>query len=139
MKKFRFLEHTGDIKFQAYGTSLEKAFANSALAMFAAMHDGEVKKVKKIKIKTNGKDLESLLYNFLEELLIVFDTEGFFLGKVKSLKISKKEGKFRLEAEVIGDKADKYEIHIDIKAITYNDMFIEKGKEKWICQVVIDV
>jgi len=136
-KKFKFLEHTADIKFQAYGKTVEKAFENSAMAMFNSMYDGKIKSKKKIKIKAKGKDFESLLYNFLEELLVLFDSEGFFLSEINNLKINKEE--FSLEAEVEGSKAEDYEIHIDVKAITYNEMFVKQEKGKWICQVVLDV
>lgn len=137
MKKFNFLEHTADIKFQAFGKTLEEVFENSALAMFNSMHDGKIKNKKSFKLKVQGKDFESLLYNFLEELLFLFDSKNFFLSKVKKIKIDKEKKK--LEAEVIGDNPENYEIHIDIKAITYNDMFIKKIKGTWVAQVVLDV
>jgi len=135
--KFKFLEHTADIKFQASGDSIEEAFSNSALAMFNSMSDEKVKEKKSFKINVKGKDFESLLYNFLEELLFLFDSENFFVGKVKSINIDKEN--FNLNAEVAGDNAENYEIHIDIKAITYNDMFVKKKGNKWIVQVVLDV
>jgi SHS2 domain-containing protein len=135
-QKFKFLEHTADIKFQAFGNSIEKVFENSALAMFNSMHDGKVKARKIFKINVKGKDFESLMYNFLEELLFLFDSENFFISKIKNLKIAKD---FKLSAEVFGDDAKDYEIHIDIKAITYNDMFVKKQGNKWISQVVLDV
>jgi SHS2 domain-containing protein len=135
MQKYKFLEHTADIKFQAFGKTLEESFENSALAMFNSMHSGKIKSKIKRKISTKGKDNEALLYDFLEKLLILFDSEGFFLSEIKKIKISK--GK--IEAEVFGDKAENYEIHIDIKAVTYNEMFVKKEKDKYICQVVLDV
>ena len=163
-KKFKFLEHTADVKFQAFGKSVDELFKNSALAMFNGMYDGKVKKTRKIKVKAKGKDFESLLYNFLEELLVLFDGNHFFLSEVKKLEISKdisdkgnvinkkrmgrakksepvsdKSGRLKLEAEVMGDKARNYEIHIDIKAITYNDMFVKRQGKTWMCQVVLDV
>ncbi len=134
-KKFKFLEHTADIKFQAFGKSVEEVFKNSALAMFNAMSDGKIKKIKKIKINAEGRDFESLLYNFLEELLILFDSKGFFLSSVENLKIENN----KLIAEVTGDNAENYEITIDVKAVTYNEMFVKKIKNKWIAQVVLDV
>ena len=137
MKKFKFLEHTADLKFLAFGKTLEEVFKNSALAMFNAMHDGEVKKSKKIRIKVTGKDFESLLYNFLEEFLILFDTEGFFLSKIRNIKIDSK--KFKLEAEAIGDNAKNYETHIDVKAVTYSEMFVRREEGVWRAQVVLDV
>jgi len=133
---FKFLEHTADIKFQSFGKSVEEVFENSALAMFNAMYDGEVKEKKSFKINVKGKDFESLLYNFLEELLFLFDSENFFMSKVKKIIITKD---FKLEAEVVGDKAENYEIHIDIKAVTYNEMFVKEEGGQWIAQVVVDV
>ena len=143
IKKFKFLEHTADVKFQAYGKTLEEAFKNSALAMFNIMYDGKVAGKIKKKIKVRGKDKESLLYNFLEELLFLLDSENFFSGKIKKIKINKEKNKYKLEAELEGDEAKNYEISLDVKAVTYNSMFVKKretkGKDKFICQVVLDV
>ncbi len=133
--RFKFLEHTADIKFQAFGKNLEEVFKNSALAMFNAMFSGKVKEKIRKKITAEGKDNESLLYNFLEELLVLFDSEGFFLSKVIKVKIKKR----KIEAEVIGDYAENYKIHVDVKAITYNDMFVTKIGNKFVAQVVLDV
>ncbi len=140
MKKqeFTFFEHTADIKFQAYGKSLEKAFENSALAMFNTMSNKKIKGKIKKKIKVRGNDYESLLYNFLEELLFFLDSENFFLSKPK-LKIKKGKKYFELEGEILGDIAKNYEIKIDVKAITYNEMFVKKIKDTWVCQAVLDV
>ncbi|MFH1607919.1 MAG: archease [archaeon] len=134
-QKYKFLEHTADIKFQAFGKSVEEVFENSALAMFNSMYEGKVKGDKSFKIKASGKDYESLLYNFLEELLILFDSEGFFLSDVKSIEMKDK----KLVAEVVGGNAEDYEIHIDVKAVTYNEMFVKEDKGKWVSQVVLDV
>jgi SHS2 domain-containing protein len=140
MKKqeFTFFEHTADIKFQAYGKSLEKAFENSALAMFNVMADKKVNPKIKKKIRVNGKDLENLLYNFLEELIFLLDSQNFFISKT-NLKIKKGKKAFELEGEILGDIAKNYEIKIDVKAITYNEMFVKKIKDRWVCQAVLDV
>lgn len=136
--KYKFLEHTADVKFQAFGKTLGEAFENSALAMFTTMYDGKVGGKIKKKIKASGKDLESLLYNFLEELIVLFDAEGFFLSSIK-VKIDDKGKMKKIEAEAIGDKAENYEMKIDVKAVTYHEMFVKKQKGKFICQVVLDV
>lgn len=135
--KFKFLEHTADIKFQAFGNSIEEVFENSALAMFNSMSNEKVRKKKSFKINVKGKDFESLLYNFLEELLFLLDSEDFLLSKIKKIKIDKEN--FKLNAEIVGDDAENYEVHEDIKAITYNDMFVKKQGNKFISQVVVDV
>lgn len=135
MDKFIFLEHTADIKFQAYGKTLEEAFKNSALAVANTMFRGRVKAKISKKIKLKGKDNERLLYDFLEELLVLLDAKDFILSEVKKIKI--KEGV--LEAEIIGDNASNYNFSNQVKAITYNEMFIKKEKDKYAIQAVLDV
>jgi SHS2 domain-containing protein len=99
------------------------------------MFDGKIKEKKNLKIKVKGKNSESLLYNFLEEFLFLLDTENFFLSKIKNIKIKDNE----LTAEASGDNVKNYEVHLDVKAVTYNEMFVKKNKEGWVGQVVVDV
>lgn len=137
MKKFEFLEHTADTKFIAYGKSLEEAFANAALATTAVMTD--VTKIRpKIEkhIQVEAKEKRSLLYDFLQELIFLLDTEAFLLSQVKNIKI---DGKYKLTATLLGDTADNYEVSSAIKAITYNDMFIKEEPGKVSIQVVPDI
>lgn len=135
MSKFKFLEHTADVKFRSYGKNLEKSFENAALALKEVMF-GKIRikgKIKK-KIKINAKDNEGLLYRFLEQFLYLLDAENFAFNKVK-VKI--KDNK--LEAEVLGDDSKNYKFSNSVKAVTYNEMFVKKLKNKFICQVVLDV
>src|SRR3989338_4802863 len=133
-QKYRYLEHTADAKFQAFGRSLDEAFKNSALAMLNLMCKSEAIKLKQEKkISVNGKDLKALLYNWLEELLFLLDSENFIAGKIKNLEISGKESNYKLEAMISGNNASAYKFFGEVKAVTYNDMSIKeekKGKEK---------
>lgn len=135
MKKFEFLEHTADIKFQAFGKTREEVFINCALALSNVLYDRKIREKKIYKLKAQGDDNESLLYNFLEELLFLFDTENFLLSKVKEIKIKDN----RITAKLTGDNSEKYEIKTYIKSPTYNDMFIKKERGWWVAQVVMDV
>jgi len=135
--KFKFLEHTADIKFQAFGKTKEEAFANAALALANIITKDKIKDKMKKQITVSGEDDESLLLNFLEEFLFLLESENFILSKIKSPKIRK--DKTELATELIGDKASNYELENHVKAITYNDMFIRKEKGKYVCQVVVDV
>ena len=138
MNNFKFLEHTADIKFQAFGKSLNECFENSALAMIYSQYDGKIKERIKKKIKVKGKDLENLLYNFLEEILFLIDTKEFLISKIK-IKISK--DKKNLEASLIGDEIKNYKLTWEVKAVTYNEMFVKHDlkNKKWVAQAVIDV
>ena len=134
--KFKFLDHTADIKFKAYGKDLNELFENAGLCVFSTMYAGRVFSRRKLKIRAKGKDLNNLLYNFLEELLVLLDSKNFF---VSSLKVKVDLKKLSVSADVSGDDASKYEIGLDVKAITYNDMFVKHLGKKWVCQVVVDV
>lgn len=136
--KFKFFEHTADMKFQGFGKTLEEAFENSAYALISIMTKDKIKSRIKKKIYVKGKDKENLLYAFLEEFLFLLDSEDFLLGKIEKIKI-KENKKYELEAEVSGDKSSNYEFNLDVKAITYNEMFVKKEKDKWACRVVVDV
>jgi len=135
--KFKILEHTADGKFQAFGKTLEEAFENSALAMLSLMTNDKIKERIKKKIKVKGKDLKQLLYNFLEEILFLLDSNNFILSKINKIKINKE--KLILEADLSGDNVKNYEIFGDVKAVTYNSMEIKKERGKFIIQVIVDM
>lgn len=141
MKKYRYLEHTADGKFQAFGKTLEEVFLNAAYAMLDLIcNTAQVKAKTKKNIRVSGKDKEALLYNFLEEILFLLDSENFLLGKIKSIKIIKNK-KYELKAEVFGDNASLYKFFGEVKAVTYNSMFIKQDKKtkRFITQVVVDL
>ena len=135
--KFKFLPHTADRKFQAFGKTIEEVFKNSALALFKTIYDEKISEKKKFKIYAKGKDLENLMYNFLEEFLVLIDSKNFLPSQIKNLKLNKE--KLKIEAEVLGDDAENYNVSEHVKAITYNEMFIKKIKGKWVSQVVLDI
>ena len=135
MEKFVFLEHTADIKFQAFGEGLEEALENSVLALKQAMYGKTKVKNSKTKIvNVKGKDYESMLYNFLEEIIYFVDKGEFIVDKVKTIRV---DG-FKISAVLSGDKPQNYNFTNNIKAVTYNEMFVKKQQDKWVCQVVLD-
>jgi len=127
---YEFLEHAADAKFRAYGKTLEEKFTNAALAMTSIITENVKAKIRN-DFKIEGTDQENLLYNFLEELLFLFDSESFILSKVDKINITGNT----LSCEVLGDAADKYETHSDVKAVTYNEMEIT---DEYV-QVVVDL
>ena len=134
--RFAFLEHTADVKFQAYGATKEEAFSNAAVALFEVMcQTASVKPAIKKTVQAHGEDEKALLVRFLEELIFLLDTQHFLLHDVSSLALSGKN----LVAEVTGDAAAAYQTRNEVKAVTYNDMFIEEKEGKVTVQVVVDV
>lgn len=133
-RKYRFLEHTADIKFQAFGKNLNKAFENAALAVSNVISRGKsIAKKSKKSVELEGNDQKSLLYNFIDEIVYLIDAENFITSKAK-VRITGNS----LKAEFFGDKADRYNLDI-VKASTYAEMFIKEEKGKATIQMVVDV
>ena len=133
-EKFKFLEHMADIKFQAYGNTLDEVFENIVLAFSDYASSGRKIKSVKGRIKNiSGNDQESLLYNFLDELIYLLDAENFIVSKAKVLLRGN-----NLQAEFFGDDIKNYELK-HIKAATYAEMHIKKNKDRWEAQIVLDV
>ena len=136
--KFKFIEHTADIGIEAYGENLKECFENAALGFWEIMTDTSKieHKVKKV-IKVKSENKEALLYDFLEQFLILHDSENLIFSKFVITKFSETE----LECETWGEEFDK-EKHIDktsIKAMTYHQMkFGEENNKKYV-RFIVDI
>ena len=136
---FRELENvTADIGIEAWGSSVESAFASAAngLASLKSEVPASNKTLKKrFKIRTDS--LSSLLVQFLNEIVYLEETEGFLPGVVHDLTISGTS----LDATVAGDTFDP-EIHsmnAHIKAATYHGLEIEELPDEVRIKVIFDV
>ena len=153
-ERYRILEHAADGKFRAFGGTIEEAFANAVLACASLMWDwASVRRRVDHRIEIHGRDLEQLLYRLLEEVLYLQDTRSFILADVEDLKIEEGpvrasagagpagEGPpFRLSARFVGDDdPEAYEVHGEVKAVTYNEMKIERSCDRVSVQVVVDM
>lgn len=138
--EYKYLDHTADAKFKAFGQTLEEAFINSANATFGLLispKDVKAETSHELNIKSNR--LESLLYDFIEELLFMLDVDGFLLSKIESLIIKKTNTGYQLLCTVFGDSYKNYEISGNIKSVTYSNMEIKKTKDGFEITVVLDI
>lgn len=135
MKGFEFLERTGDLKFRAYGKSIGECFSNAANAMFTAMFgDYNVESGGRREVLLDAKDNETLLHDWLSELLYLLYAENLVSGNF-SVRV---EGN-RLTASFDCEKlTGKFRFNSEVKAVTYHELFIKEGNGDWTAQVVCD-
>jgi len=141
-KRFEFLEHTADVYVAAYGINLEEAFENAALATFETMTETEKVKPKvEDSIEVEGYDEYALLYNWLEALLIKFETTENLYSQFKISKIEKTPNGFRLNAKILGETftPEKHPQKVGIKAVTYHQMEIIKKPKKVTVKFILDI
>lgn len=127
---YRYLEHMTDAFIEVTGNTLEDAFENAGISVVDTIVDiksVEEKIEKEIEVK--GKDLNNLLYNWLEEIIIVTITEGFVARRF-SVRLGKNGG-YRLFATLSGEEIDveKHHFKVEIKAPTFHLMEIKQNKQ----------
>lgn len=139
-KDFEFLEHTADLKFRSYGKTLDACFENAAKAMFSSILDlsSVIVKIER-RIEINSSSLETLLHDFLSEILFLFETEDLVF---REFHVSiKKNREYQISAKLKGEKFNpkRQGIMTDIKAVTYHEMRIEKKDSEWVADVLCDI
>lgn len=142
MKKRRFFYPDdgpqADLTVEAYGSTLNEAFSNIALGAFNAITPlEEVEEVEGRRVEVESEDYLGLLYDFLDELLFIYDSELLVFSKID---VRLEENPLRLLAECIGERLDlnRHRSRIVIKAVTFHQMKIEETPEGWRIRVVFD-
>ena len=139
---FTILDHTADAYIETYGSNIEEAFGNAALAMTDVMTKVESVETKiKKSFVIKGQDEPALLYNWLEELLLEFELRSMLFSRFDVLSIKKIDGGFELLAEAWGEKYDenKHPSKVGIKAATYHKMEIIKDPDSIILRFILDI
>jgi SHS2 domain-containing protein len=138
---YEYLEHTADVRFRAYGKSLEQAFENAALAMLNVMMDtSSVNNSLSVNIELTSFDLDSLLFDWLSEILFVFEVDEMVFGRIEVNEITVGDEECSLKATLYGETID-LSVHVfdtEVKAATYNDMRIENSDDGWTIQATVD-
>jgi SHS2 domain-containing protein len=142
-KRFEFLEHTADLYIAAYGKSLEEAFENAAAAMFEGMTELDtIKPRTEDTVEVDGHDKQALLYNWLEALLLKFETENKLYSCFKIAQIENTPTGLRLTARIKGEPFDpaRHLSKVGVKAVTYHQMeIIENRKEGATIKLILDI
>jgi SHS2 domain-containing protein len=140
--KFEFLEHTADVYVRAHGTTMEEAYGNAALAMFETMtNSGKIAQTQQQTIEVEAEDQYALLYNWLEALLIKFDTEGMLFSRFEITNWKETAESFKFKAKMWGEKFDpeKHPQKVGVKAVTYHLMVIIREPERVILEFILDI
>jgi SHS2 domain-containing protein len=141
MKRYEYIEHTGDIGIRAYGDSLEELFINAAQGLLEAIADlSTIGTTAQIEIEVSAESLEELMVAWLDELNFRHEVEEVFFRQVEIQEIS--ENPCRVAAVAYGELVDfaKHVVYTEIKSITYHQLIVEKIPDnRWVAQVIFDL
>jgi SHS2 domain-containing protein len=134
MQPFRILEHTADVGFEAIGSTRAEVFANAARALVQL---DSLAPREELAINVNGPDPPSLLVNWLNEILYLFDTEGWLLCDC----VVREQSDNAISALAHGEKFDRarHQVKLQVKAITYHQLALEETRGCWRAQVYVDI
>ena len=140
--KYEYLYHIADAKFKAYGSTLEEAYENAALAMFNVMINTSCLWASESKyIEVMSPDIKGLLVEWLSELLYLFEVDGIIFSEFKINSIEKTNDGFSLKGKASGEPIDlsRHNFDTQVKAVTFHDIEVESDERGrfWV-QVVVD-
>ena len=136
---YKTLEHATDAIIEVTADNLKEAFEIAGISVIETILDiSKVDENNSRKLIVKGKDLKYLLYNWLEEMVILTITDGF-AGKRILLKITK-NGNYQIDAEIFGEAIDlrKHDFKVEIKSPTFHEMEI-KQNDKVIMKYLLDL
>jgi len=137
-KGFEVIDHTADVGIIAYGTEIKQVFGNAALALFSLITELEnIGEELKYDLEVASEDRESLLVEWLNELIYLFDAEHVLLKKFDIQSLSNT----RLKATCYGEKFDpsRHKIKTGVKAATYHMLRIDKDNKGYKAQIIFDI
>ena len=132
------LDHPADIGFRTRGKTLEELFANSGHALISIILDPENTTLTgHWLLEAEGADIESLLVNWLNEILYYVDTKRVVFAR---LFVTFPEP-LRVQCHAEGEPRDpvKHPVRLFVKAVTYHQLKISRTQDTWMAEVYVDV
>lgn len=135
---YEIFEHTADLGLRVQAATLEQLFIEAAQGLFSVVvaNPDRVNPLLTKKLYVEGNERDYLLFDWLNELLYLLETERFLLADCE-LQIDKQG----LTATCRGEKFDT-ERHIsdhEVKAITYHGLKVEETPDGWLAELIVDI
>ena len=137
-RPYEVFEHTADIGLHAFGRTISELFIHAAQGMESLMVAPEQVRVQvNREIAVTGHDEVSLLITWLNELIVLFDTEYLLLRQFEIDEIS---GTY-LRGQVSGEPYDaqRHDLGSAIKAVTWHEAAVELTDEGYKARIIFDI
>lgn len=135
---FEVLEHTADIGFRAQADTLPKLFETAAEALVSiAMETDRIAPRSAYPLDSSGDSNESLLVNWLSEVLYLVDGEHLALASFQVTELTAG----RVAGIARGEPRDpaRHPPKLVVKGVTYHQLKIEQTPTGWCCEVYLDI
>jgi SHS2 domain-containing protein len=135
---YELFEHTADMGLRVRADDESTLFADAARALFSAIVANlkDVRLVEERHVEIDGNDRDYLLFDWLNELLYLFDAERLLLAEF-DVHVAPSG----LKAVVRGELVDleRHQLEHEVKAITYHGLKVEHKETGWLAEVIVDI
>ncbi|HZT72609.1 MAG TPA: archease [Terriglobales bacterium] len=135
---YEVIEHTADIGLRVSAATLEELFAEAGRGLLALVVENPeaVEPRQSLDLALAAAAVEYLLFDWLAELLRVFDSRHLLLGAFQ-VQI---DG-LALRARASGETADpaRHRLLREIKAITYHRLSVARVNGGWRAEFIVDI
>jgi SHS2 domain-containing protein len=135
---YEVFEHTADIGLHAYGKTLPELFVHAAEGMESLMVSPETIRTQVSReISVEGHDQVSLLINWLNELIFLFDTEYLIFRQFEIEAFTET----RLQGRAHGEPYDarRHDLSSAIKAVTWHEASVEQTNHGYKARIIFDI
>lgn len=140
-----YLDHMTDAYLRVKGNTMEEVFELSGKGLVNTMYDIKQIDIKKrVSISAEGKELENLLFDWLDKILLLMLIDRIILSEFKIKIIYDNQNcQYQIKGYGEGEEIDlsKHELKVEIKGITYHEMKIleDKIKNQVIVEFIVDL
>ena len=137
---YEFFEHTADAGAVVRGATLPGLFENASRALFDLICDRRaVRPLRSVRLAVRGSSLEDLLVRWLSELLYVMERDELVFTSFAVTRVDRTRLVARGGAR--GERIDRarHRLRREIKAVTYHQIQIVRGRSAWRVRLVFDV
>lgn len=135
---YEVFEHTADLGLRITASDLNTLFTQAAKGFFSLVVENidSISQVEHLTIKIEGQDFEYLLFDWLNELLYISETQHLVFSEF-SVNVDNNG----LTAEVSGEKLDpsRHILDHEVKAITYHGLLVKEQNNGWLAEVILDI
>ncbi len=142
--KFRYLPHTADIAFVAYGRSFKELLENSARAMLGLMFDTRKigrsgSRTMTIRVTESASSMDDALWFVLQRIVSKVDEKGVDAFGFKVNSIAKSRQGIKVRGCVFYKRMREYSALLDVKGVTPHELRVSKTSGGYTAKVLVDV
>ncbi len=135
---YELFEHTADLGLRATAPDLSSLFAEMGRCLLASVVEepASVRAAQDVRIELAGTDREFLLFDWLKELLLRFETEQMLFA---SFDVAVTDTGLTATARGEHYDPDRHALAHEVKAITYHELKVVEHEGGWLAEAIVDI